>query len=127
VNPVATIAGTLGDRIVVLSGDDGLTCPMIAVGARGVVSVTSNLLPAEVVAATRLALDGKVDEARRAHLRLLAVHEAMFLDANPTPVKAALEMAGVMKSVVRPPHAPCSEAARRALKTALEALARSPF
>ncbi|HEV3193622.1 MAG TPA: 4-hydroxy-tetrahydrodipicolinate synthase, partial [Polyangiaceae bacterium] len=58
------LAQTMGDRITVLSGDDALTLPMIAVGARGVISVTSNVLPAEVARATRLALEGKLDEAR---------------------------------------------------------------
>jgi 4-hydroxy-tetrahydrodipicolinate synthase len=120
------IARTLGDRIVVLSGDDGITVPMIAIGARGVVSVTSNALPAEVVNVTRLALEGQVDEARRAHLRLLGVHEAMFIEASPAPVKAALEMSGAMKATVRSPLAPCSEAGRRAVTAALEAFARGP-
>jgi 4-hydroxy-tetrahydrodipicolinate synthase len=120
------IARTLGDRIVVLSGDDGITLPMIAVGARGVVSVTSNALPAEVAHATRLALEGKVDEARRAHLRLLPVHEAMFIEASPAPVKAALEMARAMKATVRSPLAPCSEAGRRTVAAAIEGLSRGP-
>ncbi len=80
----------------------------VAVGARGVISVTSNVLPAEVSRATRLALDGKWDEARRAHLALLPVHEAMFVEANPSPVKAALAMRGGMISdVVRGPLAAC--------------------
>ncbi|MGH7270400.1 MAG: 4-hydroxy-tetrahydrodipicolinate synthase, partial [Polyangiaceae bacterium] len=63
-----TLAQTLGDRLVILSGDDSLALPMIAVGAHGVISVTSNVLPAEVSRVTRLALDGKWDDARRAHL-----------------------------------------------------------
>jgi 4-hydroxy-tetrahydrodipicolinate synthase len=114
----------MGDRMVVLSGDDGLALPMIAVGARGVVSVTSNVLPAEVVRATRLALDGKPDEARREHFRLMGVHEAMFLESNPTPVKTALSMTGMMSAAVRPPHASVSDATRRAIEVALEAYAR---
>src|SRR5262249_14150112 len=72
------IVQTMGPRMTVLSGDDALTLAMCAVGARGVISVTSNLLPAEVSRATRLALQGPADEARRAHLALLAVHEALF-------------------------------------------------
>jgi len=65
-----------GTRLSVLSGDDALTLPMIAVGARGVISVASNVLPAEVAHATELALAGKIEEARRAHLALLPVFEA---------------------------------------------------
>jgi 4-hydroxy-tetrahydrodipicolinate synthase len=114
-----------GARIAVLSGDDALTLPMVAVGAVGVISVTSNLLPAEVSRATALALGGKLEEARRAHLALLPVHEAMFLEANPAPVKAALALRGAMKDVVRSPLAPCSEATRKAVGAAVETYARS--
>jgi len=115
---------TLGDRLVVLSGDDALTLPMIACGARGVISVTSNVLPAEVSRATRLALDGRGDEARRAHLALLPVHDAMFIDANPAPVKAALALRGVIKDTVRSPIFTPSEASRAAIAAALEAFSR---
>jgi 4-hydroxy-tetrahydrodipicolinate synthase len=114
----------MGDRLVVLSGDDALSLPMIAVGARGVISVTSNVLPAEVSRATRLALDGKLDEARRAHLALMPVHEAMFLEANPGPVKAALAMRGVMKAAVRSPLVQAEESTRTALAAALDAYAK---
>jgi len=117
-------AQTMGDRLVVLSGDDALSLPMIAVGARGVISVTSNVLPAEVSRATRLALDGKLDEARRAHLALMPVHEAMFLEANPGPVKAALAMRGVMKAAVRSPLVQAEESTRTALAAALDAYAK---
>ena len=119
-----TLAVKLGARLTVLSGDDALTLPMIAVGARGVISVTSNLLPAEVSRATRLALDGKNDEARRAHLALVPVHEAMFLESNPGPVKVALAMRGVMTDVVRGPLAPVTEATKSALAEVLATYAR---
>jgi 4-hydroxy-tetrahydrodipicolinate synthase len=119
------IVQMMGPRMVVLSGDDALTLPMIAVGAGGVISVTSNVLPAEVSRATAAALAGKLDEARRAHLALLPVHEAMFLEANPSPVKAALALKGATKDVVRSPLAPCTEGARRTLAAALETYARS--
>jgi 4-hydroxy-tetrahydrodipicolinate synthase len=116
---------TMGDRIVVLSGDDALTLPMIAVGARGVISVTSNLLPAEVVRATDLALAGKLAEARRSHLALLPVHEAMFLEASPGPVKAALAIRGLIHAAVRSPLCPVTEATRAAIGASLEAYSRS--
>jgi 4-hydroxy-tetrahydrodipicolinate synthase len=109
------------DRLAILSGDDALTLPMIAVGARGVVSVTSNVLPVDVSRATRLALDGDFEEARRAHFALLPVHEAMFLDANPAPVKAALALKHAIEPVVRPPLCPVSEAVRAAIAAALDA------
>ena len=104
-------------RLTVLSGDDGLTFPMAAVGAQGVISVTSNLLPGHVSRATRLALEafggaGDVAAARAAHFALLPVHDAMFVEANPGPVKAAMARAGLLAETVRPPLAPVSEAAR---------------
>jgi 4-hydroxy-tetrahydrodipicolinate synthase len=113
------LAAMLGARLTVLSGDDALTLPMISVGARGVISVTSNLLPADVARATRLALDGKMEEARRAHLALVPVHDAMFLEANPAPVKAALAMEGKMLDVVRGPIVAASAATREAITATL--------
>lgn len=115
------IVRTMGDRMTVLSGDDTLTLPMIAIGARGVISVTSNVYPAEVTRTTRLALEGKFDEARRAHLALCRVHEVMFVEANPSPAKAALAHKGKMADVVRGPLVRASEGARTKVVAALEA------
>jgi 4-hydroxy-tetrahydrodipicolinate synthase len=114
------IVRRLGARVTVLSGDDALTLAMIAVGARGVISVTSNVLPRAVSRATRLALEGKNEEARKAHLDLVPLHEAMFLEANPSPAKAALAMRGKMSDAVRGPLVPASEATRKALAMLLE-------
>lgn len=119
------IARVLGPRCTILSGDDTLTLPMIAgAGARGVISVTSNLYPAEVSKATRLALDGKLHEARKAHLALCPVHESMFVEANPSPVKAALAHKGRMKDVVRGPLARITDAARSKVIAAVDAYER---
>ena len=115
------IVRTMGDRMTVLSGDDGLTLPMIAVGARGVISVTSNVYPAEVTRTTRLALDGKFDEARKAHLALCRVHEVMFVEANPSPAKAALAHKLKISDAVRGPLVRASESARAKVVAALEA------
>ncbi len=115
------IVRTIGDRIVVLSGDDALTLPMIAVGARGVISVTSNVYPAEVARATRLALDGKFDDARRAHLALCRVYDVMFIEANPSPVKAALAHQGKIADAVRGPLVRISDAARAKVVSAMQA------
>lgn len=114
------IARTMGDRMMILSGDDGLTLPMISVGAKGVISVTSNVYPAEVTKATRLALDGKYEEARRAHFALLPVHEVMFVEANPSPAKAALAHKKLCLDVVRGPLVKASEAARAKVVAALD-------
>ena len=115
------IVRTMGDRMTVLSGDDALTLPMIAVGARGVISVTSNVYPAEVTRTTRLALEGKFDEARRAHLALCRVHEVMFVEANPSPAKAALAHKLKISDAVRGPLVRASEAARAKVVAVLDA------
>jgi 4-hydroxy-tetrahydrodipicolinate synthase len=102
----------LGDRFVVMSGDDALTLPMMACGGRGVISTTSNLLPKAVSEVTRLAASGDWKEARRAHLALVPVYEAMFIEASPAPVKFALSQKGRGTSAVRPPLVAASDAAR---------------
>jgi 4-hydroxy-tetrahydrodipicolinate synthase len=114
-----------GARLTVLSGDDALTLPMIAVGAKGVVSVTSNLLPAAVAHATELALGGDREQARRAHFALLPVHESMFVESSPAPVKAALAAKGGMRDVVRGPLVAASKKAREAIASALGAWEKS--
>lgn len=119
------IARTLGARCAILSGDDALTLPMIAVGARGVISVTSNLYPAEVSKATRLALEGKYEDARKAHFALCRVHDVMFIEANPSPIKAALAHKGRMKDLVRGPLARISEGARARVVAAVDEYERT--
>jgi 4-hydroxy-tetrahydrodipicolinate synthase len=116
-----TLVRVLGDRLTVLSGDDVLTLPMLAVGGRGLVSVTANLLPEDVVRMTRLAMDGRIVEARTIHLSLLPVHEVLFVESNPAPVKAALAMRGKMTDVVRGPLAPASTSAKEAVRAVLDA------
>ena len=119
-----TIVQSMGPSMTVLSGDDGLTLPMIACGAKGVISVTSNVYPKEVSRATTLALEGRFAEARELHLRLLPVHEAMFVEANPSPAKAALAHKKMMLDVVRPPLVPASAAAREKIVRAMDAFER---
>ena len=118
------IVQTMGDRMTVLCGDDALTLAMIAVGARGVISVTANVVPTEIARATQLALEGRMQDALHAHHALLPLHEAMFLEPSPAPVKAALAMRGIGSDVVRLPLAPCGEATRQAIATALAVLPR---
>ncbi len=109
----------MGDRVSVMCGDDALTLAMMAVGAKGVISVTSNIYPAEVSLVCRLARDGKWDEARRAHFGLLPVHDAMFVEANPGPVKAALAARAKICGVMRLPMAAPTETSCRVVVDAL--------
>ena len=112
----------LGDRLIVMSGDDGLTLPMMSVGANGVISVTSNVRPREVSEVTRLFLDGDLEGARRQHFSLLPLHGLMFLEPNPAPAKAALAAAGKMSASVRLPLAPATEGVTKQLMAALARL-----
>lgn len=90
--------------IIVLSGDDGLTLPMMSVGAKGVISVASNLFPKEIADMVHAALDGRWAEARALHHTLHPLLMALLsLDTNPVPIKAALEIAGRMDAVYRLP------------------------
>lgn len=97
------ILSTLGDRYTVLSGDDALTLPVLAVGGKGVISVTANLLPKETSEVVHLWQAGKIAEARALHLRLAPVHESMFVEANPGPVKAAMARRGLLQPELRLP------------------------
>ncbi len=120
-----TLAQMMGPKMTVLSGDDALTLPMIACGAKGVISVTSNVYPKEVSRATSLALEGRIAEARELHLRLLPVHEIMFVEANPSPAKAALAHKKMMTEVVRGPLARISDGAREKVLRAMSAFERA--
>jgi len=108
------LVARFGDRFSVLSGDDALTLPILAVGGAGVISVTANILPWAVSEVVRLWRRGDVAGARALHQRLLPVHEAMFVESNPGPVKSALAKAGRIAPEVRLPLAwPADSACRQ--------------
>jgi 4-hydroxy-tetrahydrodipicolinate synthase len=104
-----------GSRVAVMCGDDPLTVPMMSLGARGVISVTSNLYPAEVAACVSDAVSGKWEAAREKHLRLFPVHRALFLEPNPQPTKAALAAKGRMHATLRLPLVEASARTREEL------------
>ncbi len=109
----------LGDRLTVMSGDDALTVGMCATGARGVISVTSNVLPKPVSNVTRLIAAGEGSSARAAHLALLEIHGLMFVEPNPAPAKTALAHLGKMSDAVRLPLLAASPATRAKIVEAL--------
>jgi 4-hydroxy-tetrahydrodipicolinate synthase len=120
VDRVDQLKMALGDDLVVLSGDDSLTIPFMAVGAEGVISVASNLLPRELVKLSHLALAGDFRAAARLHRRLYPLFKALFIETNPAPIKAALADAGRIGSPeVRLPLCEISEASSAALKRAM--------
>jgi 4-hydroxy-tetrahydrodipicolinate synthase len=102
------IIAKAGDKIDVLSGDDFLTLPLMACGAKGIISVTANIMPAEVKAMVVAVDEGRWDDARALHLKMLEIHSTMFIDSNPVPVKTALSLMGKIDAHVRLPLAPLS-------------------
>ncbi|MCD4829977.1 MAG: 4-hydroxy-tetrahydrodipicolinate synthase [Candidatus Cloacimonetes bacterium] len=92
----------------VMSGEDALNLPLLAAGARGVISVTANIIPAQIAALCNAAACGEWDKARSLHLAQLDMHAALFVESNPIPVKQALALAGRILADVRPPLAPLS-------------------
>ncbi|MBA2271191.1 MAG: 4-hydroxy-tetrahydrodipicolinate synthase [Chthoniobacterales bacterium] len=122
VERVAQLCGRLPEAFTVLSGDDGLTLPFMAVGAVGVVSVASNLLPAEVCELVNAFRRGDVAAAQQLHRRLGAIFKDLFIEPNPVPVKRALEWAGEMTSEVRLPLCEMTAANEARLRKTLDAL-----
>ncbi|PYS62213.1 MAG: 4-hydroxy-tetrahydrodipicolinate synthase [Acidobacteria bacterium] len=96
----------------VLSGDDAVTLPLVALGAEGIVSVASNEVPDLMSRMAELALDGKWDEARELHYRLLPLMEVNFIESSPGPVKAAMAMMGLLEENFRLPLVPITEQSR---------------
>lgn len=109
-----------GPEFSVLSGDDNITLPLMAVGGRGVVSVIANFVPRETVEMTHAALAGDWKLARDLHLRLFPLCRAMFMETNPIPVKETMAMMGMIEPEFRLPMCRMSEANRPRLKAILE-------
>jgi 4-hydroxy-tetrahydrodipicolinate synthase len=109
-------------ELAVLSGDDGLTLPMMVVGAVGVISVAANVAPKPVSDMVHAALDGRWEEARTLHRQLHPLFRDLFIDTNPVPVKAALAMMGRMEEVYRLPLCGMTDAQKERLKGTLNEL-----
>jgi len=110
-----------GDRLTVVSGDDTLTLPLMAVGGKGVISVVANIVPKETAEMTRAALNGDWKRAKELHLRLFPLCKAMFYETNPIPVKTAMQLLGRLNGELRLPLCPMSQANRDKLQKALQA------
>ena len=103
ISQMAAILNAVPESFNVLSGDDAITLPLIALGGRGVISVVSNEIPADMARLTRLALDGDFAAAREIHRRVHPLMEVNFVEPNPIPVKAAMAQMGLLEPVWRLP------------------------
>ena len=100
---ISKIINDCGKEFTVLSGDDPLLWPILAIGGKGVISVTANILPTKVVAMCKAAAKGNIKEAQSIHYELMDINDTLFIDTNPMPVKAALHLMGKIESEVRAP------------------------
>jgi len=103
ITQASEIIARAGDKIDVLSGDDFLTLPLMACGAKGVISVTANIMPKQVKGMVQAIQEGRWNDAKALHLQLLDVHQAMFIESNPVPVKTAAALMGKCQTDVRLP------------------------
>jgi 4-hydroxy-tetrahydrodipicolinate synthase len=122
INNTAAKRKAEGKKFTVLSGDDALALPLIALGGDGVISVISNLVPGKVKALTQACLAGNSEEARKLHFELLPLVKAAFIETNPIPIKTALSWAGLPGGPVRLPLGPLSPDSEKPLRTAMEEL-----
>ncbi len=126
ISQMAAILNAVPEDFVVLSGDDAITLPLIALGGRGVISVVSNEIPAEMTQLTRLALQGDFSGAREIHRRYHPLMEINFVESNPIPVKAALAEMDLLEPVWRLPLVPPKAENRARIRAVLETLGLVP-
>ena len=113
---VAAIQELSGGNIALLSGDDGTACPFALLGGDGVISVVSNVLPKQTSDMMRAALAGEVNRAREIHNSIRGLINALFIESNPIPVKAALVMRGLIAENYRLPLCPMGTETRSSLE-----------
>lgn len=117
---MAEIISLAGDKITLLSGDDNITLPVLAIGGKGVISVAANIVPADTANLVKAWEKGNIKEAKELYYRLLPLCQAMFYETNPVPVKTSLALMGKIGDEMRLPLAPMSQANLDRLKKALK-------
>jgi len=122
VSQMAAILNAVPDDFIVVSGDDAITLPVISLGGRGIISVVSNEIPAEMSRLTRLALQGDFLGARAIHRRYHPLMEINFVESNPIPVKAAMAEMRLLKPVWRLPLVPPKAENQARIRAVLESL-----
>jgi 4-hydroxy-tetrahydrodipicolinate synthase len=115
VQQASDIVQMCGDRLTVLAGDDSLTLPMMAVGGKGVITVTANIMPTEMAGLVKAFAEGRIDEARRIHFQLSPLFAALFYETNPIPVKEALGLMRKIDPELRLPLCPMAQDTREKL------------
>ncbi|MFC1868835.1 4-hydroxy-tetrahydrodipicolinate synthase [Thermodesulfobacteriota bacterium] len=117
---MAEIIRLAGDSIILLSGDDNVTLPVLGIGGKGVISVVANIVPKDTADMVKAWEEGDVDKARGLFYKLFPLCQAMFYETNPVPVKTSLALMGKLKEGLRLPLAPMSRGNLEKLKKALE-------
>lgn len=119
---IAEVCGSVPEDFIVLSGDDALTLPLMAIGGRGIISVASNEIPAEMSRMVELAEQGDFAGARALHRRLLPLLMVNFIESNPIPVKSAMAFMGLLDEVYRLPMVPPRPASKQRIEAVLHAV-----
>ena len=122
VTQMCEICAAVPAEFIVLSGDDALTLPLMAVGGRGIISVASNEIPAEMSRLVELAEQGDFPGARTLHQRLLPLMQVNFIESNPIPVKSAMASLGLLNEVYRLPMVPPRPASKQKIEAVLQTL-----
>ena len=122
VTQMCEICAAVPADFIVLSGDDALTLPLMAVGGRGIISVASNEIPAEMSRLVELAEQGDFPGARTLHQRLLPLMQVNFIESNPIPVKSAMASLGLLNEVYRLPMVPPRPASKQKIEAVLQTL-----
>ena len=119
---VSQLRAVLGPRFEILSGDDSLTLPFMAVGAQGVISVVSNVIPRQIAQMVKAYAAGKTGAALKLHQQYYPLFKDLFIETNPVPVKAALAMLGQIEEEYRLPLVPLSAKNREVLRATMKAV-----
>jgi 4-hydroxy-tetrahydrodipicolinate synthase len=122
IGQMANVIHEVPSTFTVLSGDDAITIPLIALGGRGVISVVSNEIPAEMTQLAQAALKGDFDAARAIQRRFLPLMNVNFVESNPIPVKAAMAHLGLLELVYRLPMSPPTDGSRAKIEKVLESV-----
>ncbi|MFC1580954.1 4-hydroxy-tetrahydrodipicolinate synthase [Thermodesulfobacteriota bacterium] len=117
---MAEVVQLAGDKLTLLSGDDNLTLPVLAIGGKGVVSVVANIVPKDNADMVRAWEEGRVEDAQKLFFKLLPLCQAMFYETNPIPVKTSLAMMGKIDGELRLPMCPLAPANKDKLEKALQ-------